>query len=566
VGNPGKKPGATRHRLVPVHRLIRLYRKPGALMHAPEHTFAVDLAAEVARRRTFAIISHPDAGKTTLTEKLLLYAGAVHLAGAVRARKHQRRATSDWMALEQERGISITTTALQFEYAGHLLNLLDTPGHQDFSEDTYRTLTAVDSAVMVLDSARGIEPQTLKLFEVCRTRRVPILTFVNKLDHVGREPLDLLDEIERTLGIGAVPMNWPIGQGLDFRGVYDIAARRVLRFQRTERNERRAPAVALDLADAGLAEELGPDPAHRLREDVALLAAAGARFDREAFLAGKVTPVFFGSALNNFGVEPFLTALLDLAPPPSARRSDRGPIDPASGPFSGFVFKIQANMDPQHRDCMAFVRVCSGRFRRDMIVHHARLGRRVRLTRPHRLFAQDRETVEEAFPGDVVGLVNPGVFAIGDTLSDGEPLRFDAVPRFEPECFATLHNRAIAKYKQFHRGVEQLEQEGAIQVLVAADAAQRELVLAAVGELQFDVVVARLAAEYGVPTFAERLPFRTARELVGDAAAVARMSWPYAGVLRLRDRSGRLIVLFHSARDADYCAERNPSVELRRPG
>jgi peptide chain release factor 3 len=531
-----------------------------------EHSSPAELAREVARRRTFAIISHPDAGKTTLTEKLLLYAGAVHLAGAVRARKRQRRATSDWMALEQERGISITTTALQFEHGGRVLNLLDTPGHQDFSEDTYRTLTAVDSAVMVLDCAKGIEPQTLKLFEVCRTRQVPILTFVNKLDHAGREPLDLLDEIERVLGIGAVPMNWPIGQGLDFQGVYDLVGQQVLRFQRTERNERRAPVVALSLEDPRLVEEIGEAAARALRDDAALLATAGARFDRDAFLAGKVTPVYFGSALNNFGVEPFLAALLDLAPPPQPRQSDRGPIDPASDTFSGFVFKIQANMDPQHRDCMAFVRVCSGRFRRDMVVHHGRLDRTVRLTRPHRLFARERETVAEAFAGDVVGLVNPGLFAIGDTLSDGAPLRFDAVPRFEPECFATLHNRAVAKYKQFHRGVAQLEEEGAIQVLVAADGAQRDLVLAAVGELQFDVVVARLAAEYGVETSAERLPFRTARWVVGDAAAIAQAYWPYAGALHLRDRDGRLVVLFLSERDAAYCAEKNSDLELRRLG
>jgi peptide chain release factor 3 len=531
-----------------------------------ESSFTAGLAGEVARRRTFAIISHPDAGKTTLTEKLLLYAGAVHLAGAVRARKRQRHATSDWMALEQERGISITTTALQFEHAGRVLNLLDTPGHQDFSEDTYRTLTAVDSAVMVLDSARGIEPQTLKLFEVCRARQVPILTFVNKLDHAGREPLDLLDEIERVLGIGAVPMNWPIGQGLDFQGVYDVAGQRVLRFERTEHNERRAPVVALAVDDPRLAGEIGDGPARALRDDIALLATAGVRFDHAAFAAGKVTPVFFGSALNNFGVEPFLAALLDLAPPPMARHSDRGPIDPTSDTFSGFVFKIQANMDPQHRDCMAFVRVCSGRFRRDMVVHHARLGRTVRVTRPHRLFARERETVAEAFPGDVVGLVNPGLFAIGDTLSEGKPVRFDAVPRFEPECFALLQNRAAARYKQLHRGLAQLEQEGAVQVLVAADAAQRDLVLAAVGELQFDVVVARLATEYGVQTSAERLPFRTARWVAGEAGAVAAAYWPYAGVARLRDRDGRLVVLFQSERDAEFCAEKNPALEFRRLG
>jgi peptide chain release factor 3 len=533
-------------------------------MQAAERSHDIELAEAIARRRTFAIISHPDAGKTTLTEKLLLYAGAVHLAGSVRARKNQRRATSDWMAIEQERGISITTTALQFEHAGHILNLLDTPGHQDFSEDTYRTLTAVDSAVMVLDSAKGIEPQTLKLFEVCRTRAVPILTFINKLDHEGREPLELLDEIERVLGVGAVAMNWPIGQGIDFQGVYDIVGRRVLRFQRTERNQRRAPVVVLELGDPRLDDELGEPAAHRLRDDIALLAAAGAGFDRHAFLAGRLTPVFFGSALNSFGVEPFLEAILDLAPPPAARRSDRGPIEPTSDTFSGFIFKIQANMDPQHRDCMAFVRVCSGRFRRDMVVHHSRLGRKVRLTRPHRLFAQERDTVAEAFPGDVIGLVNPGVFAIGDTLSDGEPITFDAVPRFEPECFALLRNRTAAKYKQFSRGIDQLEQEGAIQVLVAADAARREIVLAAVGDLQFDVVVARLAAEYGVETFAERLPYRVARWVIGDPDAIARAYWPFAGVLRVRDRDGRLVVLFQSERDAGFCAEKNPEIEVRR--
>jgi peptide chain release factor 3 len=523
-----------------------------------------DLRHEVARRRTFAIISHPDAGKTTLTEKLLLYAGAVDLAGAVRARKNQRRATSDWMALEQERGISITTTALQFEHDGYVLNLLDTPGHQDFSEDTYRTLTAVDSAVMVLDSARGIEPQTLKLFEVCRTRGLPILTFINKLDHVGREPLDLLDEIERVLGIGAVPLNWPVGQGPSFQGVYEIPERRVLRFERTQHNQRRAPVVAMDLGDPRLGAELGEPAARRLREEIALLAGAGAPFDRDAFLAGKVTPMFFGSALNNFGVEPFLRALVELAPPPTTRQSDRGPIDPAGEAFSGFVFKIQANMDPQHRDRMAFLRVCSGRFRRDMLVHHARLQRKVRMTRPHRLFARERQTVEEAFPGDVVGLINPGLFAIGDTLSEGGRLQFDAVPRFEPECFAALHNRSVAKHKQFHRGLVQLEEEGAIQVLVAADAVRRDQVLAAVGELQFDVVAARLAGEYGVETSVERLPFVTARRVIGDPAVVARMLWPYAGALRLRDREGRLVVLFHSERDAAYCADRNADVELRR--
>ncbi|MGH7277796.1 MAG: peptide chain release factor 3 [Candidatus Rokuibacteriota bacterium] len=525
-----------------------------------------DLAYETARRRTFAIISHPDAGKTTLTEKLLLYAGAVEMAGAVRARKHQRRATSDWMALEQERGISITTTALQFETHGHVLNLLDTPGHQDFSEDTYRTLMAVDSAVMVIDSAKGLEPQTLKLFEVCRLRRLPILTFLNKLDHDGQEPLDLLDEIERVLGIAAVPMNWPIGQGVGFQGVYDLRAREVLRFERTQHNQRRAPVVTMPLGDARLPAELGAAAARALRDDIALLEAAGAPFDREAFLAGKVTPTFFGSALNNFGVERFLAALLELAPPPSPRPSDQGPVEPTGESFSGFVFKIQANMDRQHRDRMAFLRICSGRFRRDMVVHHARLGRTVRMTRPHRLFARERETVEEAFPGDVVGLVNPGLFAIGDTLSDGRPLRFDAIPRFEPEHFAVIRSRTVEKYKQFHRGLAQLEEEGAIQVLVAADATQRDLMLAAVGELQFDVVAARLKDEYGVETAVDRLPHVAARWISGPPEAIAAIMWPYSGALRVRDRQGQLVAVFRAHRDLDYCMEKNPEVTFRRLG
>jgi peptide chain release factor 3 len=522
-----------------------------------------DLAAEVRRRRTFAIISHPDAGKTTLTEKLLLYAGAVELAGAVRAGKNQRRATSDWMALEQERGISITTTALQFEHAGYLLNLLDTPGHQDFSEDTYRTLMAVDSVVMVLDSAKGIEPQTLKLFAVCRSRGLPILTFVNKLDHSGREALALLDEIERVLGIGAVPMNWPIGQGPTFQGVYDLVARQVLRFERTEHNRRQALVVSMDLADTRLDGALGPGPVRQLREEIELLSGAGARFDHDAFLSGKVTPVFFGSALTSFGVEPFLAALLGLAPPPAARPSDRGLVEPTNKMFSGFIFKIQANMDPRHRDRMAFLRVCSGRFQRDMLVHHARLGRKLRITRPHRLFAREREMVAEAFPGDVVGLVNPGLFSIGDTLSTGAPLRFDAVPRFAPERFAILRCRTLSRQKQFHRGLTQLEEEGAIQVLVSADSAQRDIVLAAVGELQFDVVVARLAQEYGVETALDRLPYEVARHVAGDPAAVAQIVWPYGGALRVRDRQERLVALFGSAREAAYCAERNPDIVFR---
>ena len=529
-------------------------------------THAGGLVHEVGRRRTFAIISHPDAGKTTLTEKLLLYSGAVDLAGAVRGRKNGRHATSDWMALEQQRGISITTTALQFEFEGRLLNLLDTPGHQDFSEDTYRTLMAVDSAVMVLDSVKGIEPQTLKLFEVCRTRGLPILTFINKLDQEGRAPLDLLDEIERVLGITAVPVNWPIGQGSRFQGVYDRNRQEVLRFRRTERNERRAPVIAVPLHDARLVAELGDEAAHSLRDDVALLDTASHAFDRDAFLNEKATPVFFGSALNNFGVEPFLAALIELAPPPAARRSDGRIVEPTAESFSAFVFKIQANMDPKHRDRMAFMRVCSGRFKKDMLVHHARLDREIRMTRPHRLFARDRETVEEALPGDVVGVVNPGVFVIGDTVSEDASVRFDAIPKFEPECFAVIRCVAVDKSKRFHRGMKQLEEEGAIQLLVAADGGRRDVILAAVGELQFDVVVSRLDSEYGVSAAIERLPYVAARYIVADPAVISEILWPYQGVPKLHDGAGRLVVLFRSQRDVDYCVERNPKVEFLRLG
>jgi peptide chain release factor 3 len=357
-----------------------------------------DLHAEVARRRTFAIISHPDAGKTTLTEKLLLYGGAVQLAGSVRARKSQRHAASDWMALEQERGISVSSTVLAFPYRGCHINLLDTPGHQDFSEDTYRTLTAVDSAAMVLDAARGIEPQTIKLFDVCRMRKTPIFTFINKMDRPGRSPLDLLDEIERVLGIKTVPINWPIGDGDDFRGVFDLLTRQVHLFERTEHNARRAPVHMSSLNDPILDSLIGPGPAATLREDVELMTEAGAAFDLDSVWAGELTPVCFGSALTNFGVELFLDAFVDSAPPPGERNTDQMTVEPSDPRFTGFMFKIQANMDPRHRDRVAFMRVCSGRYSRDMEVWHARQKKMVRLAPPLRLFGQEREIIEEALP------------------------------------------------------------------------------------------------------------------------------------------------------------------------
>ena len=526
-----------------------------------ENSSAEVLPREVLRRRTFAIISHPDAGKTTLTEKLLLYAGAVHLAGAVQARSHQRRATSDWMELEQARGISITSTMLQFDYQGARVNLLDTPGHQDFSEDTYRTLMAVDSAVMVLDGAKGIEPQTKKLFAVCRRRGIPILTFINKMDLPGRQPFDLLDEIECTLGMTAVPFNWPIGEGASFQGLYDLRERQVLFFERTAHNQRRAPMQIDTFPHPRLAEKLG-DAYGPLQEEIGLLTGAGTSFDHTRFLAGELTPVFFGSALTNFGVGPFLDAFIHLAPPPGPRPSTQGQVRPTDEAFSGFVFKIQANMDPQHRDRMAFLRICSGRFEKDMMVYHPRLGRKIRMTRPHRLFGRDRETIEEAFPGDVVGLVNPGLFAIGDTLCVSGSLAFDPIPHFPPECFGVLRTQDISKYKQFQKGLQQLEEEGVMQIFFSPDHVRREPILAAVGELQFDVVVSRLQSEYGVKTSVERLPHTLAQWISGDARKIADAYWP-ADTLRLVDRSGHQVMLFPSEHLLAYCIKSNPSVEFR---
>jgi peptide chain release factor 3 len=518
------------------------------------------VALEAARRRTFAIISHPDAGKTTLTEKLLLYAGAIDLAGAVRRKGQQRHARSDWMEVEQARGISVTSTVLQFEHAGLRFNLLDTPGHQDFSEDTYRVLTAVDSAVMVLDAAKGIEPQTIKLFEVCRQRALPVLTFVNKLDQPGRDPLELLDEIEEVLGMDPVPVNWPIGSGSAFVGVYELAADRVLRFERVLRGERAAPVAVSGIDDPELRRLVGSGLHDRLREEAELLAAAGHRHDPEAFAAGRQTPVFFGSALNNFGVGPFLEALGRLGAPPSGRESDAGWIDAESEVFSGFVFKIQANMDPQHRDSMAFLRVVSGRFEKGMSVEHPRLGRRVRLPRAHRIFAQERETTEEAFPGDVVGLVNPGLFGIGDTVSDGAVLRFAPLPRFAPEHFARLRPASIGQAKAFRKGLAQLEEEGAIQVFLEADAARREPILAAVGELQFDLVQSRLASEYRVETKLERLPYRSALWVIATPGR-EQLAWPIRGAMAARDRDGRIVALFEGAWVEELFREKNPGAK-----
>lgn len=526
----------------------------------PNLTLNVEQAAAV--RRTFAIISHPDAGKTTLTEKLLLYGNAIELAGNVRARRNQRSATSDWMAMERERGISISSTVLQFPYKNFVLNLLDTPGHQDFSEDTYRTLSAVDSAVMVLDAAKGIEPQTRKLFDVCRLRGIPIFTFINKMDRPARDPLELLDEIEAILGMEPVPMNWPLGDGPYFQGVYDRRAQGVYLYERTERNERMAPEEFVTLDKLLASGRLTPQRCEQLQEQVTLLDELGIVFDHERVLTEKQTPVFFGSALTNFGVRLFLEAFVEFAPPPQPYVSDAGPVPPETPGFSGFVFKIQANMNPKHRDSVAFLRVCSGRFERGMTVTHAQSGSTVRLQRPYKLFANEREIIDEAFPGDVVGLPNNGGFAIGDTLCSGTQLKFAPLPRFQPEHFALLRNSDLGKQKQFTRALRQLESEGAVQVYYNVNAFKREPILAVVGRLQFDVVQARLEMEYSVPTELEPLPFVLARWLEGPLATIENLP-ARSEVLLARDAHDKLVMLFNSPFYIKYFSEKFPELSFK---
>lgn len=470
-------------------------------------------ASEVARRRTFAIISHPDAGKTTLTEKLLLYGGAVQLAGSVTARKNQRATTSDWMELEKQRGISVSSTVLQFEYKDAVINLLDTPGHKDFSEDTYRVLTAVDAAVMVIDAGKGIESQTLKLFEVCRRRGVPIFTFMNKLDRPARPPLELLDELERVLGIASCPMNWPLGDGVDFKGIFDRQTNQVHLFERTVGGMFRAPVNVKGIEDDSVRNALPPLVYDRVCEELELLDGVGADYSLEKVRRGEITPVFYGSAMNNFGVQLMLDGFLSMAPPPAPRLVGDRIVEPTDAAFSGFVFKIQANMNPRHRDHVAFIRIVSGCFQRDMTATNTRTGAKLRLGNSQRLFAQERETVNEAWAGDVVGLVGNYGFQIGDTLSEDATIKYDEMPRFAPECFAYLHNENTAKFKRFRDGLDQLLKEGVAQPFELPDAFVRIPLLGAVGPLQFDVLKYRLETEYSAEVRLEYAPWTLVRWL-----------------------------------------------------
>jgi peptide chain release factor 3 len=477
-------------------------------MNAP--SYPPDLVRDVAKRRTFAIISHPDAGKTTLTEKLLLYGGAIQMAGTVKARKSSRHATSDWMEVEKQRGISVTSSVMQFEYAGHTINLLDTPGHEDFSEDTYRVLTAVDAAVMVIDAAKGVEAQTIKLLEVCRLRDTPIITFVNKMDREVREPLELLEEIESVLKIDCAPVSWPIGMGKAFRGVYDLINDRLVRF--TPGEERKSDDTErIEGLDNPRLDELYPGEVGTLRHDVGLLREASPPFDLDQFLAGRQTCVFFGSGINNFGVREILQALTDWAPPPQQRDGGERVVHPAEPPFSGFVFKIQANMDPKHRDRIAFFRVCSGRYSPGMKVRHLRLGREMKLGNVMTFMANERVMSEDAVAGDIIGIHNHGQLHIGDTLTEGETLDYKGIPYFAPELFRVARPRDPFKTKQLAKGLQELGEEGAIQVF--ANELSNTLLLGAVGQLQFEVVAARLAAEYKVDALYDPANIATARWL-----------------------------------------------------
>lgn len=520
------------------------------------------LHAEIQRRRTFAIISHPDAGKTTLTEKLLLYGGAIRLAGSVKARKAQKHATSDWMEIEKQRGISVTSSVLQFDYEGFRVNILDTPGHQDFSEDTYRTLMAADSAVMLIDVAKGVEVQTKKLFRVCRQRGIPVFTFVNKLDRHGKNPFELMEEIEKVLGIRAYPMNWPIGIDGSYKGVFNRRLAQIELFEGGGAHGQWVmPSTIGSVDDPAFAEVLGQDIHQALKNDIELLDLAGDEFDFAKVSAGELTPMFFGSAMTNFGVRPFLEEFLRLAPGPAPREISEGLIEPDNETFSAFVFKIQANMNPAHRDRLAFIRICSGKFERGMSVYHNRSGKPVKLTQPTQMMAQEREIIDDAFPGDVVGLFDPGVFGIGDTLcSEGSKFNFRDFPIFPPEHFARIQPKDSMKRKQFNKGMTQLAQEGAIQIFRQVNAAVESYIVGAVGVLQFEVLEYRLKNEYGVNVLLDRLSYSLARWIVGKDAEKPLKS--VENDQMLRDALDRPVVVFNNEWSLRWATEKNEGVRF----
>ncbi len=521
------------------------------------------LSEQISNRRTFAIISHPDAGKTTLTEKLLLYSGKLRTAGMVRGRKGRKLAASDWMSMEQERGISITASAMQFVYKDVVINILDTPGHEDFSEDTYRTLTAADCAIMVIDAAKGVEKQTRKLFEVCRLRKIPVLTFINKMDLPGRDPLDLMDEVESALKIQSYAYNWPIGLGKQFCGVYDRFINKCLLFTRsTEGGAQRALMSQFSLEDEQVVSLIGCTEFDTLKGELTLLEAAGNTFNKEDFLGGCVTPVFFASAMTNFGIEPFFDTFIHLAPSPRGRLADvqNGKeifIDPVTTSFSGYVFKVQSNMDRKHRDSLAFLRICSGQFEKDIVVKHHRLKRDIRLSRPHSMFAGERTVVDTAFAGDIIGVINPGSFFIGDTVSLAGGFDFKPLPQFQPEFFATLTPKDVNKRKSFDKGVRQLAEEGAIQILHGEDQFN-DLIYGAVGKLQFEVLQYRLQDEYQVETRLTLLPYQCSAWIIGDETTYKKTT----NSILVKDRWDKHIVLFGTQWEKEYAIRGNPTFQF----
>ena len=518
-----------------------------------------ELQQQLERRRTFAIISHPDAGKTTLTEKLLLFSGAIKMAGTVKARKAARHATSDWMKMEKERGISVTSSVMQFRYANYIVNLLDTPGHADFSEDTYRTLTAVDSALMVIDCAKGVEARTIKLMEVCRMRQTPIFTFINKLDREGREPIDLLDEVESVLGIQCAPVTWPIGMGRRLKGVYHLLDDAVHLYESGKNYVTQEAEIIQGIDNPLLDERLGPDT-FELREEIELVQGASHKFDPAEYLAGNQTPVFFGSALNNFGVTPLLDAFIEHAPPPGPRATVGRLVASSEPALTGFVFKIQANMDPAHRDRIAFMRICSGRFQQGMKVHHVRLGKDIKIANALTFMAQDRTQLEEAWPGDIIGLHNHGTIAIGDSFSEGESLQFTGIPNFAPELFRRARLRDPLKLKALQKGLLQLSEEGATQFF--RPLMGNDLILGAVGVLQFEVVAYRLQNEYSVDSVFENVNIQTARwVLCEDDKMLADFRHQLHSKLAL-DAANQLVYLAPTRVNLQLTEERWPQVRF----
>lgn len=525
-----------------------------------------DLQKEIEKRRTFAIISHPDAGKTTLTEKFLLYGGAINLAGSVKGKATARHAVSDWMEIEKERGISVTSSVLQFNYDGYCINILDTPGHQDFSEDTYRTLMAADSAVMVIDGSKGVEAQTRKLFKVCVMRHIPIFTFINKMDRDANDTFDLLDEIEKELGIATCPINWPIGSGKNFKGVYDRNTKKVMTFTDTLKGTKEGTQREIAIDDPKLQAEIGENYQSALLEEIELLDGASAEFDMELVAKGELSPVFFGSALTNFGVETFLQHFLQMTSSPLPRKADVGEIDPFSPDFSAFVFKIQANMNKAHRDRIAFMRICSGKFEAGMEVTHIQGNKKMRLSQPQQMMAQERKIIEEAYAGDIIGVFDPGIFSIGDTITTAsDKFAFEGIPTFAPEHFARVRQMDTMKRKQFVKGITQIAQEGAIQIFQEYHTGMEEIIVGVVGVLQFDVLKYRLENEYNVDIRLENLPYEHIRWIENKELDLDKLTGT-SDMKKVQDLKGNPLLLFVNSWSIDMTLDRNEGLVLSEFG